>query len=104
MFHDGKTLVKGYAKVIEMVKSRQYAYVESKLAHQKFISDEFSIDAVCNFYLNERIITSQFGLAFPVCEQRINLQTLSNDEIVFRRIAHTTNQSTRNCTLCLNLA
>ena len=66
LFHSGKLLVEGHSKIAEMLKTRQYAYVESKLTHQKFISDEFSIDGVCNFYLCKHSITSNFALAFPV--------------------------------------
>ena len=66
MFHDGKVLVKGHAKVIEMVKSREYAYVENKLTLQNFVAEDFSTSAVCNYYLCQHSIAVNFGLAFPV--------------------------------------
>ena len=66
MFHDGKILVKGYTNISKMVQTKQFAWISNKLALKNFISDEFSGDAMCNFYLTSPIATSNFAMIFPV--------------------------------------
>ena len=65
-FHDGKTLVEGYANIISMVDTKQFAWVESQLALQNFISNEFGQDAVCNFYLTSPLAPASYGMIFQV--------------------------------------
>ena len=65
LFHDGKILVQGYANIKKKVITKQFAWIETKLTLQKFISDEFSHDAVCNYYLLP-IATINHAMIFPV--------------------------------------
>ena len=67
LFYDGKILVQGQTNITNMAKTREFAWVDSKLTFQYFISDEFDRDAVCNFYtLTTPVATSNFAMIFPV--------------------------------------
>ena len=65
LFHDGKILV-GYTNITSKVKTKQFAWIESKLSIQNFVSDEFGHDAVCNFYVTSPIVTTNFAMTFQV--------------------------------------
>ena len=65
LFHDGKILV-GYTNITSKVKTKQFAWIESKLPIQNFVSDEFGRDAVCNFYATSPIATTNFAMTFQV--------------------------------------
>ena len=65
LFHDGKILVE-YTNIASKLKTKQYAWIESKLSIQNFVSDEFGLDAVCNFYITSPIATNNFAMTFQV--------------------------------------
>ena len=66
LFHDEKIVVKGFTNITNMVRTKQFVYVENKLTLQNFISTEFSRDAVCNYYLTLPAVTTNFAMIFPV--------------------------------------
>ena len=50
-----------------MLRTQQFAYVENKLTHKNFISNEFSrAGCVCNYYLTLPALTINFAMIFPV--------------------------------------
>ena len=65
LFHDGKILV-GYTNITSKVKTKQFAWIESMLSIQNFVSDEFGLEAVCNFYVTSPIATNNFAMTFQV--------------------------------------
>ena len=66
LFHDGRILVQGYTNITSKVKTKQFAWIDSKLPIQNFVSEEFGRDPVCNFYVTSPIVTSNFAMTFPV--------------------------------------
>ena len=66
MFYDQKIVVKGRTNITDMLRAKRFISVENKLTLQHFISNEFSRDAVCNYYLTLPAATVNYAMIFPV--------------------------------------
>ena len=67
LFNDGAIPIKGHKETINLLKEGVYAHVTDQLTVKKVISDDFSLNGVCNFYLTARPLYSMsLGMIFPV--------------------------------------
>ena len=66
MFYDKKIVVKGRTNITDMLRAKRFVYAENKLSLQHLISNEFSRDAVCNYYLALPAATVNYAMIFPV--------------------------------------
>ena len=66
MFYDVKIVVEGRTNITNMLRAKRFIYVENKLTLQHFISNEFSRNAVCNYYLTLPAATVNYAMIFPV--------------------------------------
>ena len=78
LFNDGAIPIKGHKKTIDMLKEGVYAHVTDQLTVKKVISDDFSFNGVCNFYLTSRPLYSMsLGMIFPVTTKPASYSPLS---------------------------